>query len=79
MKTSLWPLFLLLLFAALASVALAQPRRVFVSAQRGNDTGNATCSLQQPCRTVQQGHDNVAPGGEVVALDSGGFSLPELF
>lgn len=44
--------------------------RVFVSTA-GSDV--ADCSRGAPCRTFQRGANVVDPGGEVIALDSGGF------
>src|SRR6266568_9607644 len=59
-----------LVFAlSLYSAAQAQAR-VFVSGL-GSD-GNP-CSRTSPCRTFQHGHDVVAAGGEVIALDSAGY------
>lgn len=59
------------LLFALALCATAQAdSRVFVSGS-GDDTN--PCSRTAPCRTFQRGHDVVAAGGEVVALDSAGF------
>jgi hypothetical protein len=46
-------------------------QRTFVSATSGNDANN--CLRPTPCRNFQRGHDAVAAGGEVVALDSGGY------
>jgi hypothetical protein len=53
----------------LAVTAQAQSR-VFVSGL-GDDL--SPCSRTSPCRNFQRGHDAVAPGGEVVALDSAGY------
>ena len=46
-------------------------QRTFVSATTGNDVND--CLRPTPCRNFQRGHDAVADGGEVVALDSGGY------
>jgi hypothetical protein len=59
----------LVLALALCSIAQAQSR-VFVSGV-GDDLN--PCTRTAPCRTFQHGHDVVAAGGEVVALDPGGF------
>jgi hypothetical protein len=71
--------FVLLVAAIACSLAvtpaLAQstsPNRAFV-ASYGNDASNTTCSFAQPCRTFQNAVNNVAAGGEVVAIDSAGF------
>ena len=45
-------------------------QRTFV-ASTGNDANN--CLRPSPCRTLQRGHNAVAAGGEVVALDSAGY------
>ena len=45
-------------------------QRTFVSSA-GNDANN--CLRPTPCRTFQRGHNAVAAGGEVVALDSAGY------
>jgi hypothetical protein len=55
------------LFAAPAS---AQRARTFV-ASFGNDTN--PCTFGAPCKTFQQAINVVAAGGEVTAIDSGGF------
>jgi hypothetical protein len=57
-----------------ASPAGAQVRRTFVSAARGDD-GNTVinCNVAMPCRSFQAAVNTVAAGGEVVALDSGGY------
>ena len=59
----------LLISGALCSTAQAQ-NRVFVSGV-GDDLN--PCTRTSPCRNFQRGHDAVVAGGEVVALDSGGF------
>src|SRR5262249_48319193 len=45
--------------------------RTFVSAQHGSDAN--LCSVTSPCRTFGAAIAAVATGGEVVALDSGGY------
>jgi Right handed beta helix region len=55
--------------AAICTTAQAQSR-VFVSGL-GDDLN--PCTRTAPCRNFQRGHDVVAEGGEVVALDSAGY------
>lgn len=62
-----------LLVAVEALAAL--PQRTFV-ASHGID--NPSCSLPAPCRGFQAAIDAVAPGGEVVALDSAGYGAMEI-
>lgn len=64
----------LLVVAALAlpSVAPAQPSRVFASARSGNDL-NICGNILTPCQTLQGAVDQVAAGGDVLILDSGGY------
>ena len=58
------------------SLALAvAPQRTFV-ASYGLDTN--PCSLSSPCRGFQAAINAVAAGGEVVALDSGGYGAMEI-
>lgn len=45
--------------------------RTFVSAQTGNDLN--PCTVTSPCRNFERAIAVVADGGEVVALDSGGY------
>jgi len=59
---------LLLLISDSAQVEAAQ--RTFVSTS-GSDAN--PCSLVAPCRSFQVAVDAVAAGGEVIALDSGGY------
>ena len=68
--------FASLIIFTLAGTALAyaQPQRTFVSAQNGNDANTVNnCSVTQPCRNFNAAIGVVAAGGEVVALDSGGY------
>ena len=54
----------------------AQGQRTFVSAQHGDDGNTAAtpaCSVTQPCRSFNVAINAVRSGGEVVALDSGGY------
>lgn len=62
---ALFTFFLLSTFAA-----QAQPQRTFVSTS-GSDSN--PCSRSLPCRNFTAGVTAVAAGGEVVALDSGGY------
>ena len=57
------------------ALAYAQgPQRTFVSAQNGNDANTVSnCSVTQPCRSFNAAIGVVRAGGEVVALDSGGY------
>jgi len=71
LKQNLTRLFAFTLLFLLTSVAAqAQPARTFVSSA-GSDAND--CSRSSPCRNFQRGHDTVAAGGEVVALDSAGY------
>ena len=65
---------LLFAFAGLtaASTALSQPNRVFASARSGSDA-NSCDNVLTPCQTFQGAVNQVAAGGEVIALDSGGY------
>ena len=69
--------FASLLVCSLAFTALAYaqaPQRTFVSAQRGDDANTANnCSVTLPCRSFNTAIGVVRAGGEVVALDSGGY------
>jgi hypothetical protein len=59
-----------------AALAYAQPQRTFVSAQTGSDANTVNnCSLLQPCRNFNAAIGVVNAGGEVVALDSGGYGV----
>ena len=69
--------FASLIIFTLAFTALAYavaPQRTFVSAQHGDDANTANnCSLTLPCRNFNAAVGVVNAGGEVVALDSGGY------
>jgi hypothetical protein len=70
--------FASLIIFTLAGTALAyaQPQRTFVSAQTGNDANTVNnCSLALPCRNFNAAIGVVNAGGEVVALDSGGYGV----
>jgi hypothetical protein len=64
----------------LAFTALAHavpPQRTFVSAQHGDDANLAAdppCSVTLPCRQFNVAIGAVLAGGEVVALDTGGYA-----
>src|SRR5215216_6654318 len=63
---------IILTFGFSASAYAVQ--RTFVSAQFGNDANTVNlCSVTQPCRNFNAAVGVVAAGGEVVALDSGGY------
>ena len=66
---------LLIIFTlAFTALAYAAPQRTFVSAQHGDDANTANnCSLTLPCRNFNAAIGVVLAGGEVVALDSGGY------
>src|SRR5437879_3814434 len=57
-------------FLLISCFAAQAESRVFVSGL-GNDAN--ACTRTAPCRNFQRGHDAVAFGGEVVALDSAGY------
>jgi parallel beta helix pectate lyase-like protein len=54
-----------------ASAAASLPSKVWV-ARWGSDTP-ACGALSAPCATLQQAHDHVAAGGEIVVLSAGDF------
>jgi hypothetical protein len=58
------------IFIFTLAVSAQSQSRVFVSGL-GDDLN--LCTRTSPCRNFQRGHDVVAPGGEVVALDSAGY------
>lgn len=64
---------LALALAALPGTASAQANRTFVSAQNGLDTN--PCTVAQPCRSFQQAESVTNSGGEILALDSGGYGV----
>jgi hypothetical protein len=66
-NVSVTALLALMLIGATPAVAQS---RVFVAAA-GNDANS--CTLAQPCRTLQRAHDVVALGGEIDVLDVGGY------
>jgi len=62
-----------LLLAFLASVPVAaQSNRVFVSALSGNDA-NACNNIATPCQTFQGAVSQVAAGGSILVLTTGGY------
>jgi hypothetical protein len=62
---------LFVLSLASSSFALGLAQRTFVSAGTGNDTN--PCTRQLPCRNFVTAISLTSVGGEVVALDSGGY------
>ena len=65
---------LIIFTLAFTALAYAAPQRTFVSAQHGDDANTANnCSVTLPCRNFNAAVGVVNAGGEVVALDSGGF------
>ena len=65
---------LIIFTLAFTVMAYAAPQRTFVSAHHGNDANTANnCSITQPCRNFNAAIGVVNAGGEVVALDSGGY------
>lgn len=52
--------------------AAAQSNRVFASALTGNDA-NSCNNINTPCQTFQGAVDQVAPGGSVIVLTTGGY------
>jgi len=64
---------LVISYISLGSVFGVSPQRTFVSTG-GNDANvGRKCSLAAPCRSFETAIGVVATGGEVVALDSGGY------
>ena len=62
----------LLFLTPVLTQAAPQPQaRTFVSAKKGSDSAN--CGRTSPCRTFNRAIALTSPGGEVVALDSGGY------
>src|SRR5437588_3023774 len=53
------------------SIASGSAQRSFVSANHGNDANPCTATL--PCRNFAAAITQTAAGGEVIALDSGGY------
>jgi hypothetical protein len=69
-------LLIVLTFAFTAVAHAVAPQRTFVSAQQGNDANVAAdppCSTTLPCRQFNVAIGAVLAGGEVVALDTGGY------
>jgi hypothetical protein len=77
MKLCALPRFAALIVLSLALTTQASavaPQRTFVSAQHGNDANSVNnCSVTLPCRNFATAVGVVLAGGEVVALDSGGY------
>jgi hypothetical protein len=64
---------LIIMMLAFTALSYGQ-QRTFVSAQTGNDGNVATnCPITAPCRNFNAAVGVVLAGGEVVALDSGGY------
>lgn len=55
-----------------AATARAQVNRVFVSARSGNDLSSCS-NINTPCQTLQGAVNQVAAGGAVLVLDTGGY------
>src|ERR1700693_38941 len=70
MKRSIQLLLSLLLFLALVPMASAQATRTWVSGV-GDDAN--PCSRTAPCKTFAGAISKTAAGGEIDALDPGGF------
>src|SRR6478672_2814060 len=68
-------LILLFVFAMCVAEAFAAPR-TFVSVSAGNDVN--PCSLTSPCRSFASAVLVTDLGGEVIALDSGGYGVVTL-
>jgi hypothetical protein len=68
-KLRLW-LMLLAAFVLASSIANAQATRTWVSGV-GDDAN--PCSRTAPCKTFAGAISKTAPGGEIDALDPGGF------
>lgn len=64
--------FLVLVLLALALPAQAQFNRVYASARSGNDL-NSCNSITSPCQTFQGAANQVAAGGSIIVLDTGGY------
>jgi len=73
LKLTLKPLALCLFTFIFASLVQAGtlPNRTYVSAMSGSDAND--CTRSSPCRYFQRAVNTVAAGGEVVALDNGGY------
>ena len=61
---------MVVLAVALTVPAMALSNRVFVKTT-GTDAG--TCPITAPCRTFAYGMTQVAPAGEIIAQDTGGY------
>src|ERR1039457_645550 len=67
-------LLVLVPFLTVASEAqaVAGANRVFVAAKSGNDA-NACASVSTPCQTLAGAYSQVAAGGGIIVLESGGY------
>lgn len=66
----------LLMIAFIAVPAVAQLNRTAVSVS-GNDTNS--CAVNAPCRTFAVALGQTNPGGEIIALNSGGFGTVAIY
>jgi hypothetical protein len=67
-RLSLWTLLLFMV----STTAMALPARVFVS-PTGMDVG--ACPITAPCRSFNYAMTQVAPAGEIIALDTAGYGV----
>jgi len=67
-----YPALLCCLLAGVTSTAQAQANRVFASARTGSDA-NSCSNIATPCQTLQGAVNQVAAGGAVLVLDTGGY------
>lgn len=65
-------LALAFLLVALSPAAYGQVNRVFVSARSGSNA-NSCSNIATPCQTLQGAVNQVAAGGAVLVLDTGGY------
>jgi hypothetical protein len=61
------------LLTILVTTGAEAAQRSFVSAEKGSDAN--LCTRQQPCRNFAAAVVQTDPGGEIVALDSGGYGV----
>src|SRR2546423_10450808 len=66
----------IVMLLCIASPALAQLNRTAVSVQ-GSDLN--TCAVSSPCRSFAAAYLQTNSGGEIVALDSGGFGTLNIY
>lgn len=65
-------LLLAVTLLGLPAAAFAQPNRVFASARSGSDL-NSCSDVATPCQSLQGAVNQVAAGGVVLVLDTGGY------